>query len=82
MARRSNRQASREKGNNDRHNRMKTKAEVHVDAFSETDDQKTMIAKLSADMHSLISGVNEKVEKVEKTLEKIISENLTKYFPA
>ena len=39
-----------------------------------------MIAKLSADIHSLISGVNEAVEMVEKTLEKKISENLTKYF--
>ena len=39
-----------------------------------------MIAKLSADMHNLIRGVNKKVENLEKSLEKKITENVTKYF--
>ena len=46
----------------------------------ENADVKEMIAKLSADMHNLISGVNKKVESLEKSLEKKITENLTKYF--
>ena len=53
---------------------------MHVDPIDESDGIKIMIAKLSADMHKLITGVNEKVERVEKTLEKKITDSLTKYF--
>ena len=76
--RRRDRESTQRKGSAD--SRVKTKAEVHVDSIDESDGIKTMIAKLSADMHKLITGVNEKVERVEKTLEKKITDSLTKYF--
>ena len=46
----------------------------------ENADVKEMIAKLSANMHNVISVVDKKVESPEKSLETKITENLTNYF--